>query len=221
MQQGTRGSGAENAGPHKIRLAKKLSKGHKQACRCPIALIGRSRPTSFQPLRNVSQKKPDRLFFQAFPLFSNIPKIMQKPIQILMALFLAVFFFPASSRAESDPMQGPWEAPKIAAHGNSSGAGFDFTLGIYQSLVSPGSGHRCPMEPSCSTYARQSFATNGPFYGWILTADRLLRCGRDELHRARRVMKGGRILFPDPVRDNDLTLGTPPDRPDGIASAEK
>lgn len=138
-----------------------------------------------------------------------------------MALFLAAFIFPVSSRAERDPMQGPWETPKNTAHGNSSGAGFDFTLGLYQSLVSPGSGHACPMEPSCSSYARQSFAAKGPFYGWILTADRLLRCGRDELHRARRVMKGGRILFSEPVGENDLTSESSPEKPDGIASTEK
>ena len=104
-------------------------------------------------------------------------------------------------------MKGPWDAPGHAAQEDSAGAGFDFTLELYQSFVSPGSGQTCPMEPSCSAYSRQCFARRRALYGFILTADRLLRCGRDELDRAGRVMKNGRVLFHDPVSNNDLLKG--------------
>jgi putative component of membrane protein insertase Oxa1/YidC/SpoIIIJ protein YidD len=38
------------------------------------------------------------------------------------------------------------------------------------------------MRPSCSAYSKEAFQTHGFFLGWIMTCDRLMRCGRDETH---------------------------------------
>lgn len=65
----------------------------------------------------------------------------------------------------------------------------------------------CPMYPSCSEYGAQAIATHGAIVGWMMTVDRLLRCGRDELHSAPRVFAGGHLKAYDPVENNDFWWG--------------
>ncbi len=63
----------------------------------------------------------------------------------------------------------------------------------------------CPMYPSCSEYARQAIAKHGPITGWMMAADRLARCGRDEIHLAPKIWVEGRgFCFYDPVEENDF-----------------
>ena len=65
-------------------------------------------------------------------------------------------------------------------------------------------GGQCPMYPTCSEYSRQAIARHGPVIGWMMTTDRLLRCGRDETHLAPRVMIDGQLKTYDPVEENDF-----------------
>ncbi|MFZ3045305.1 MAG: membrane protein insertion efficiency factor YidD [Desulfatirhabdiaceae bacterium] len=74
----------------------------------------------------------------------------------------------------------------------------------YQTYVSPIDGDRCPMTPSCSSYARQSVQKHGVFWGWIMTCDRLIRCGRDETRLSPHVAENNRIRIWDPVWMNDF-----------------
>lgn len=60
-------------------------------------------------------------------------------------------------------------------------------IGMFQKFVSRADGNRCPMYPSCSHYSAQAFREKGLLKGWILTCDRLLRCGRDETRLAPKV----------------------------------
>jgi len=58
----------------------------------------------------------------------------------------------------------------------------------------------CPMYPSDSKYALQSVEKHGMLMGWIMTMDRLMRCGRDETKLSPNVYidgerKIGRILY--------------------------
>ncbi len=76
-------------------------------------------------------------------------------------------------------MIGLFIQPAWAADPQSDPRGFS-PLDLYQRFVSKADGQRCPMYPSCSHYARQAFSRNGFWKGWMLTCDRLLRCGRDE-----------------------------------------
>lgn len=70
---------------------------------------------------------------------------------------------------------------------------------IYQVLISPSRGTNCPMTPSCSNFALQSFQQYNPFEAFIMTADRLHRCGHD-LSNYNVVEINGNIRFDDPVQ---------------------
>ncbi len=67
--------------------------------------------------------------------------------------------------------------------------------------VRPG---ECPMYPSCSTYSLQCLKKHGPVKGWIMTCDRLMRCGRDELKTAPQIFVEGSWKYYDPVEKNDF-----------------
>ncbi len=61
-------------------------------------------------------------------------------------------------------------------------------LVFYQKVISPANPQRCPMNPSCSQFARESFASYGFFTATAMTCDRLIRCGHDPR------------FYPDPER---------------------
>lgn len=61
----------------------------------------------------------------------------------------------------------------------------------------------CPMHPSCSAYSREAFSKPGFLRGWLLTFDRLLRCGRDEMDLTPRTLVHGTWKVYDPVSRND------------------
>jgi uncharacterized protein len=77
---------------------------------------------------------------------------------------------------------------------------------FYQKYLSGADGHRCPMTPSCSGYAVQALRRHGAFLGWIMTCDRLMRCGRDELKLSPSVMTRQGIRCRDPLDNNDFWL---------------
>jgi hypothetical protein len=85
-------------------------------------------------------------------------------------------------------------------------------LKIYQGPLNHLSAVRrgdCPMYPSCSEFSGQAIATHGAIVGWMMTFDRLLRCGRDELNMTPRVFDGGRLKAYDTVEDNDFWWASP------------
>jgi uncharacterized protein len=61
----------------------------------------------------------------------------------------------------------------------------------------------CPMHPSCSEYSIRSTEKHGYALGWIMTTDRLMRCGRSEASLAPKVMVNGKLKYFDPVDRND------------------
>lgn len=75
---------------------------------------------------------------------------------------------------------------------------------FYKKHISVADGNRCSMYPSCSTYAQQVFKKHGPLIGWMMSCDRLVRCGRDEANISRKVKAQGQILIYDPVSANDF-----------------
>ncbi len=60
----------------------------------------------------------------------------------------------------------------------------------------------CPMYPSCSEYSRQAFQKYGVFVGTMIAADRLMRCGRDELKSAPLIFVDGKMKYYDPLEQN-------------------
>jgi hypothetical protein len=106
-----------------------------------------------------------------------------------------VFFPVHHARAESGhgdstagpaPHQTTWSSPLI----------------LFQRVISRADGDRCPMAPSCSHYAAAAFKHHNPITAWILTCDRLLRCGHDELRLAPRVWIDGQPRALDPEAAN-------------------
>ena len=80
----------------------------------------------------------------------------------------------------------------------------NFFIQFYQNHISAVDGNRCPMTPSCSSYAASSVKQHGPILGWIMACDRLVRCGRNEmdLSPVRRI--NGTDYTYDPVDANDF-----------------
>jgi putative component of membrane protein insertase Oxa1/YidC/SpoIIIJ protein YidD len=71
-------------------------------------------------------------------------------------------------------------------------------------------GGDCPMYPSCSDFCGQAIEKHGAMIGWMMAIDRLLRCGRDELDSAARVVDGAQVKAYDPVENNDFWWAPPP-----------
>lgn len=117
---------------------------------------------------------------------------------LLAALCVAA---PAATSADSP-------APKTADP-EVGGSSWTVPIHWFQKTLSRADGSRCPMYPSCSHYSRQAFEQNNPFTAWILTADRLLRCGRDETNLSQPVVVGGRIKTKDTLADNTFWWRTP------------
>jgi putative component of membrane protein insertase Oxa1/YidC/SpoIIIJ protein YidD len=62
----------------------------------------------------------------------------------------------------------------------------------------------CPMYPSCSEYSKQAAEQYGPFLGWMMSVDRLMRCGRDETRLSPKVYVKGRWKIYDPLENNSF-----------------
>ncbi len=75
------------------------------------------------------------------------------------------------------------------------------TLGAiraYQILISPSKGDICHMHPHCSLYGYQAFKQYNSFRAFLMTADRLYRCGHD-LDNYETIDVDGSVRFFDPV----------------------
>jgi len=77
-------------------------------------------------------------------------------------------------------------------------------LTFYSKHISPVDGDRCPMVPSCSSYANHAFEKHGPLMGWVMTCDRIIRCGRDEISTSKKRIGNNKIRCFDPVEANDF-----------------
>jgi putative component of membrane protein insertase Oxa1/YidC/SpoIIIJ protein YidD len=119
-----------------------------------------------------------------------------------MALFAAILCLAAPCISSAEHPAPTSRAPK-------AGSAWSMPLKLFQKTVSKADGSRCPMYPSCSHYSRQAFERHNPIMAWILTADRLLRCGRDETRLSKLVVIGGRARIKDTLADNTFWWSTP------------
>ena len=81
---------------------------------------------------------------------------------------------------------------------------FLYPIKFFQKYISGADGDRCAMHPSCSSYSARAFGKHGVFWGWIMTCDRLMRCGRDEVRHSPPVWKDDVAYSYDPVENNDF-----------------
>jgi putative component of membrane protein insertase Oxa1/YidC/SpoIIIJ protein YidD len=100
------------------------------------------------------------------------------------------------------------EQPVTNSGAPKAGSAWSTPLKLFQKTVSKADGNRCPMYPSCSHYSSQAFERHNPIMAWILTADRLLRCGRDETRLSKPVVTRGQIRIKDTLADNTFWWST-------------
>jgi len=74
---------------------------------------------------------------------------------------------------------------------------------FYKKYISPIDGDRCMMYPSCSTYSKEAIGRFGFFRGFVMTCDRLTRCGND-LHKYPQFIYNGRVYIVDPVESEKI-----------------
>ena len=62
----------------------------------------------------------------------------------------------------------------------------------------------CPMHPGCSAYAASAIETHGGLMGWIMTFDRLIRCGGDETRFSTEMLADGQWKYADSLAHNNF-----------------
>ena len=77
-------------------------------------------------------------------------------------------------------------------------------VNFFQKHISPIDANRCSCSPSCSQYSNAALAKHGALIGWIMTCDRLVRCGRDTSTLSKKVVINSQVLVSDPVKANDF-----------------
>lgn len=140
--------------------------------------------------------------------FGHLDLIWHLNVAILMvATCLALCLLIAPSVSAS-ALRGPWVKDRPQSNSkqhvvsplNPLGA----LVGLYRSNISPIDGKNCPMYPSCSEYSIRCFKKHGFFVGWMMTCDRLFRCGRDEIRLSPYIMIHGEPRCYDPPENNDF-----------------
>ena len=117
------------------------------------------------------------------------------PYRLFIILTALLLFSLSAVIAQADEI-----GPLSASHPSETPT-WSSPLLFFQRVISRADGDRCPMYPSCSHYAATVFKRFNPVTAWILTCDRLLRCGHDAGQCQSRA--GGR-------RHPCLYLGGPP-----------
>jgi putative membrane protein insertion efficiency factor len=127
-------------------------------------------------------------------------------IKVLL-LFLAILCF-CITPVHAASLKGPWgwHKPQQAfrTHASQSSDPLRFMVELHRKYISPIDGKNCPMYPSCSRYSLQCLKKHGLFVGWVMTCDRLLRCGRDELRLSPEIVVNDELLCYDPLESNDF-----------------
>jgi hypothetical protein len=127
-------------------------------------------------------------------------------LKTLLLLFVSVFFISGVRPG------GVW-AQSLAENKHND---INPAIKFYQKHISGIDGDRCPMYPHCSGYSAQAIQKHGFLVGWIMSCDRLLRCGRDEVRLSPHIKINGRKLTFDPVSANDFWWFSP--KPSSIST---
>jgi len=126
---------------------------------------------------------------------------MKKTVTIII---ISVLIFPAVSM----PVFGDEETMRPEIRQSETGP-MAVALAFFRKTVSRADGRRCMMYPSCSHYSAQAFDKHGFITGWIMTSDRLLRCGRDEKRIAEQIIIDKQVYVFDPLQRNDFWWSHP------------
>ena len=122
-----------------------------------------------------------------------------------MIFLIIVLFWPMAAKAERPapahvsvlPVDGSSKQILFADGIEQQFDPFSLMVKFYKKYLTHINSSRCPMHPSCSSFAAQALKDHGE-KGLVMIFDRLLRCGRD-LEDYTLVFKRGRVLRYDPV----------------------
>ena len=113
---------------------------------------------------------------------------------IIPIIILALYY----SLPAQNSMKGPVHLDQTYKKtSNYNGLVYSF----YKKYISRVDGERCQMYPSCSTYSNEAFFKFGFFRGFIMTSDRLTRCGND-LYQYPSIILNDRGYALDPITYN-------------------
>lgn len=119
---------------------------------------------------------------------------MKKSKLVIMILLLILAGSSGCAKPVTSAAHGGLANPTITAS----------PIHLFRRYLSAADGPRCPMTPSCSSYALSAIHRHGALMGWIMACDRLMRCGRDELDRSPMVMTDQGVRCQDTVSHNDF-----------------
>ncbi len=74
-------------------------------------------------------------------------------------------------------------------------------IGFYQKYISGIRGQECPMYPSCSNYGLKTFSETNFASAFVMTSDRLLRCGHDHNNYSLTLRNNGFKYIDYPAYD--------------------
>jgi len=120
-------------------------------------------------------------------------------IAILNVLIIAIAYSPAVGDDTAIGLHKPEEDTGPVA----------MALTFFRKTISRADGRRCMMYPSCSHYSGQAFAKHGFVKGWVMSSDRLLRCGRDEKRLSEEIIINKQVYVYDPLQHNDFWWSRP------------
>jgi len=143
--------------------------------------------------------------------YSNTPglQVSSTPFrQMRIGLIFLIFFISLATWIQASDFKGPWDKnnfqkipPKTI---DKKVNPLRSLVEAYSIYISPIDGKDCPMYPSCSKYSVQCLKKHGFFLGWMMTCDRLFRCGRDELRLSPQIIVNGKFKWYDPLENNDF-----------------
>jgi putative component of membrane protein insertase Oxa1/YidC/SpoIIIJ protein YidD len=124
-----------------------------------------------------------------------------------IALFFALIFFVFCAPVWAQEPEFTEKRVKIESAKTEDPDNFVlFPVYFFRKYISNADDDRCPMHPTCSTYCIEAIKKHGPVLGWIMTCDRLIRCGRDEMKLSPPIWFEGKKRCYDPLSDNDFWL---------------
>ncbi|RPJ78336.1 MAG: membrane protein insertion efficiency factor YidD [Deltaproteobacteria bacterium] len=113
-------------------------------------------------------------------------------------IFFCMFCLPYSAISTEKPKEQKPEKEQL------DGNPLVLPIQFFRQYLSGADGDRCPTYPSCSRYALDAIKKHGGITGWIMTCDRLMRCGRDEVSHSPSIHIQQRFFVYDPVENNDF-----------------
>jgi uncharacterized protein len=151
--------------------------------------------------------KPTSLFSEKNPLNSMPIQLIKNWIMVFLFLGVIIFAPPQAQAAaeKTAPDQTGGESFSLAAYKDRAAGNMGSWLAtLFRDYISRVDGDRCPSLPSCSSYSVQAFKKHGFFMGWLLTVDRLIHEGSEEVKVSPLVYYRGRKKIFDPVENNDF-----------------